>query len=76
MSDRDKAIEIVKHLPDDKIIFLLTYLRGLEDGIVETPNDETITAFDEIDKKISDGTLKPFSGSTKDFLNDLLAAED
>lgn len=72
MSEREKIQEIVNNLPDDKLIFVLTYLQGLEDGLSEDPNDETLAAFAETDAALNDGTIKPFTGSTKDFLDDIL----
>lgn len=73
MSDRDRAIDIIERLPENKIIFVLTYLQGLEDGIQEVPNEETIKSFAETDNAILSGKVKPFTGNTEDFLNDILA---
>lgn len=73
MSDRDRAIDIIERLPENKIIYVLTYLQGLEDGLQEIPNSETLKSFAETDKAIKDGKIKPFTGSTEDFLNDILA---
>ena len=72
MSDRDRAIDIIERLPENKMIFVLTYLQGLEDGIQEVPNEETIKSFAETDNAILSGKVKPFTGNTEDFLNDIL----
>lgn len=73
MSDRDRAIDIIERLPENKIIYVLTYLQGLEDGLQEIPNSETLKSFAETDNAILSGKVKPFTGSTEDFLNDILA---
>lgn len=73
MSDRDRAIDIIERLPENKIIYVLTYLQGLEDGLQEIPNSETLKSFAETDSAILSGKVKPFKGSTEDFLNDILA---
>jgi hypothetical protein len=73
MSDRDRAIDIIERLPENKILYVLTYLQGLQDGLAEVPNNETLQAFSETDKLISEGKIKPFTGATDDFLNDILA---
>lgn len=75
MSDRDRAIEIVRNLPENKIIYVLTYLKGLEDGIADEPNDETIAAMEETDAMIKNGGLHGFSGSTKDLFSKILAED-
>lgn len=72
MSERERIQEIVDNLPDDKLIFVLTYLQGLEDGISEEPNDETLLAFSETDEALKNGAIKSFTGSTEDFLNGIL----
>lgn len=75
MSDRERIREIVDKLPDDKLIFVLTYLQGLEDGLVDEPNNDTISALKETDEALKNGKIHPFTGSTDEFLNDLLAED-
>lgn len=76
MSDRDKVIEIVKHLPEEKMVFILSYLQGLEDGMDEEPNDDTLEALEESEQKLKDGTIERFSGSTEDLFASILAEDD
>lgn len=37
MSDREKAIEMIKKLPEDKVIYALIYIEGLRDGSSDDP---------------------------------------
>lgn len=76
MSDRDRAIQMVRELPDNKIIFVLTYLQGLEDGLDEIPNDETLQALAESDQQLKDGTIERFSGATEDLFSSILSEDD
>lgn len=51
------------------------YILGFLEGAAipdETPNEETLAAFAEIDKMKRISTGQHFSGSTEDFLNMLL----
>lgn len=75
MSDREKIRKIVDSLPEDKLVFVLTYLQGLEDGMVDEPNNDTITALKETDDAIRSGKIRPFTGSTDDFLDSILAED-
>lgn len=76
MSDRERAIQMVKELPENKIIFVLTYLQGLEDGLDEIPNEETLQALAESDQQLKDGTIERFSGSTEDLFSSILSEDD
>lgn len=76
MSDREKIREIVDSLPEDKLVFVLTYLKGLEDGMDEEPNDDTLEAFEESEQKLKDGTIERFSGSTDDLFASILEGDD
>ena len=39
MSEREKAINLLNNLPDNKIVFVIAYLQGLSDGLEENPDD-------------------------------------
>lgn len=72
MNDREKVIDIVEKLPENKLIYVLTYLQGLSDGMADDPNDDTIEALEETEDAIQTGDITPFTGSTKDFLDTIL----
>ena len=74
MSTREYAKTLIDQIPDSKLIFIVNYLQGaaLPDE-VETPNAETLEAIQEVDQMIKDGTGEHFTGSTSDFLDQLLA---
>lgn len=76
MSNREKAINIVRNLPDNKIIYVLAYLQGLADGVADEPNDETIEAINEGNQLIRDHSAHPYEGSTSDFFDSILSEEE
>lgn len=76
MSNREKAINIVRNLPDNKIIYVLAYLQGLTDGITDEPNKETKKAIEEGNQILKDSSIHPFDGSTSDFFDHILSEEN
>lgn len=74
MSNREKALAMVRELPENKLILVIAYMQGIEDSseLDEIPNAETLAALEETDKALKNGTLERFSGSTDDFFADLL----
>ena len=63
MSNRDRVIEIVNTMPEYRIAGLLAFLQSYED----IPNDETISAMQEVDEMIRTGSGQHFQGSAADF---------
>lgn len=66
MSDKEKAIEMVKGLPDNKMVIVIAYLDKIYDSIDDVPNDKTITAMEENDRSVANGTAKRYRGSAHD----------
>ncbi len=66
MSDKERAIQLLDHIPEWKMNYVLGFLEGvaIPEGI---PNTETLEAFDEINR--GDGIS--FSGSTTDLFKNL-----
>ena len=67
MSEKERAIQLLDHIPDWKMSYVLGFLEGVAIPD-EIPNDETLRAFDEIKNGIH------FTGSTDDLFKEL--AED
>ncbi len=55
-SEREKAIMLINEMDEDKN---------------ETPNSETLQAFNEGDEMLANGTGQRFEGSTEDFFKSL-----
>lgn len=74
MSTREYAKTLIDQIPESKLIFIINYLQGaaLPDE-VETPNVETLEAMQEVDNMIQTGAGEHFTGSTADFLSQMLA---
>ena len=69
MSDRERAMQLLDAVPDYKIGYVVAYLQGVTAGEDE-PNAETLAAFDEGDKMLTDGTGQRYT-NTKDLFADL-----
>lgn len=74
MSTRELCKNMIDQIPEGKLLYVFSYLQGaaLPDE-VETPNFETLEAIQEVDQMTKDGTGEHFTGSTADFLDQLLA---
>ena len=71
MSDREKAIQLLNTIDDEKMIYIVNILENLT-GLADIPNNETVEAIKEGNTMIKNGTGQRFTGSTKDFFNMLL----
>ena len=67
MSNRDFAKSLIDQIPESKMLYVVTYLQGaaLPD---ETPNAETLEAFDELDN----GGGHIFTGTTEQLFSELM----
>lgn len=67
MSNRDFAKSLIDQIPESKLLYVLAYLQGaaLPD---ETPNAETLEAFDELDN----GGGHSFTGTTEQLFSELM----
>ena len=68
MSERDVAKNLIDKIPEDQLLHIISHLR-VEAGLEETPNSETLEAFNELD--CGGGTR--FSGSTEELFTELLS---
>lgn len=48
MSERERAIQLLEALPDNKIAYVIGYIQGLTMEKEDEPNEETIAAFKEL----------------------------
>ncbi len=71
MSNREKAVQLLNVIDDEKMIYVVGILENLT-GLVNIPNDETIEAIEEGDEMLKSGTGQRFTGSTEDFFHMLL----
>lgn len=60
MSERDIAKQLIDQIPDSRLYSVTSYLQGAAVSD-ETPNDETLEAFSELDS----GSGHKFIGSTE-----------
>lgn len=60
MSERERAIQLLEALPDNKIAYVIGYIQGLTMEKEDEPNEETIAAFEEGDEMLANGTGKRF----------------
>ena len=67
MSNRDFAKSLIDQIPESKLLYVVAYLQGaaLPD---ETPNAETLEAFDELDN----GGGHNFTGTTEQLFSELM----
>lgn len=69
MSDRERAVQLLNSVPDDKMAYVIGFIQGLtiiEE--MEIPNKETIEAIEELEN----GGGEVFEGSAHDFLQMML----
>lgn len=71
MSNREKAVQLLSVIDDEKMIYVVGILENLT-GFADIPNDETIEAIKEGDEMLKNGTGQRFEGSTEDFFSMLL----
>ena len=71
MSNRERAIQLLNTIDDEKMIYIVNILENLT-GLADIPNNETVEAIKEGNTMIKNGTGQRFTGSTKDFFNMLL----
>lgn len=78
MSYQEIAKNMIDHLPDDKMIFVINMLEGLGEmsGLDIhpdfKPNTETIAAMAETDEMIRTGNGQHFEGSTEELFTQIL----
>jgi len=74
MSYQEIAKNMIDKLPEDKIIFVINILEnigemsGVDIHAVYKPNQDTITAIEEVQQMINNNEGEHFDGSTADFL--------
>lgn len=71
MSDREKATALLERIPDYQIKIIIAYLQGVLDASGDIPNDDTISAIEELET----GGGEHFSGSTADLFAKLMEDE-
>lgn len=71
MSNREKALQLLNIIDDEKMIYVVGILENLT-GFADIPNNETIEAIKEGDEMLKSGTGQRFTGSTEDFFHMLL----
>lgn len=67
MSNKERAIQLLDKIPEGKMYYIIGILEGaaIPD---DTPNEETIEAFQEL----ANGGGEVFEGSASDFLKSML----
>ncbi|MCI9419906.1 MAG: hypothetical protein HFG32_07845 [Eubacterium sp.] len=60
MSEREKAIQLLNAIEDEKMIYVVGILENLT-GFAEIPNAETLEAFAEVDEMKRTGTGQHFT---------------
>lgn len=60
MSERERAIQLLEALPDNKIAYVIGYIQGLTMEKEDEPNEETIAAFKEGDEMLANRTGERF----------------
>ncbi len=72
MSTRELARSLLDQVPESKLLYVVAYLQGVttpEDD--ETPNAETLEAFEELDN----GGGHPYNGPVENLIDSLLGDE-
>ncbi|MBP3604754.1 MAG: hypothetical protein J6J79_11455 [Lachnospiraceae bacterium] len=72
MSERERAIQLLNTVPDNKIAYIIGYIQGLTVEEQDEPNTETLEAFAEVDEMKQAGAGEHFSGATKDLFSAIL----
>ena len=67
MSNRDFAKSLIDQIPESKLLYVVAYLQGPALPH-ETPNAETLEAFDELDN----GGGHSFTGTTEQLFSELM----
>lgn len=81
MSNRELAKNMIDHLPEDKLVFIINILENIGEisGIPihpeYDPNEETLEAMAEVETMIKTGAGQHFRGTAEEFTN-LLLSED
>ena len=71
MSEKERAIQLLDHIPDWKMSYVLGFLEGVAIPD-EIPNAETVESFSEI----GTGNGTHFKGNTKNLFQNLQESED
>ena len=71
MSSYELAEILIDRIPESKILYVLSYLQGVAVPD-EQPNADTLAAMAEVQEMIKNGTGQHFTGSTANFLAELL----
>ena len=67
MSNRDIAKSLIDQIPESKLVYIIAYQQGAAIP-EETPNEDTIEAFSELDK----GGGHKFTGTTEQLFAELM----
>lgn len=59
MSNRERAVQLLNSIDDEKMIYVVGILENLT-SFADIPNEETIAAFKEIDEMKKNGTGQKF----------------
>lgn len=71
MSNREKAVNLLNVIDDDKMVYVVGILENLA-GFIDIPNAITVAAIQEGDEMLVNGSGQRFEGSTEDFFTRLL----
>ena len=71
MSEKEKAIQLLNTIDDEKMTYVVSILENLT-SLADIPNSDTIAAIKEGDKMLKNGTGQRFDGTTEDFFQELL----
>lgn len=72
MSTRELAKSLIDQVPESKLLYIVAYLQGATiPDEVETPNAETLAAFEELDN----GGGHTYNGPVENLINALLEDE-
>lgn len=71
MSNKERAIQLLNTIDDEKMIYVVGILENLT-NFADIPNEETAAAIKEGDRAIQNGTAQRFEGTTKEFFHKLL----
>ena len=72
MSTRELAKSLIDQVPENKLLYIVAYLQGATiPDEAETPNAETLAAFEELDK----GGGHTYTGPVENLISSLLEDE-
>lgn len=66
MSEREKAQALLAGIPDNKIMFVISFLQELSDGAVEAPDEFDLEMLEEA-RRENDGQRVSFDDVVKEF---------